>query len=162
MKAIANIIVNGRPREIAVSPRETLLEVLRIHLGLTGTKAGCGEGECGTCTVLLDGLPVNSCLTLAIEADGREVTTIEGLADGADLHPLQEAFVEHGAIQCGFCSPGMILTSKALLDANPSPTKDEIRSALSGNLCRCTGYQKIVDAVEAAAKSMKGEKGGDR
>lgn len=162
MKHMMNMKVNGRSREIAVSPKETLLEVLRVDLGLTGTKEGCGEGECGTCTVLLDGLPVNSCLTLALEADGKNVTTIEGLADGAELHPLQKAFVEHGAIQCGFCTPGMILTAKALIDARPELTHEDIRVALSGNLCRCTGYQKIVDAVDAAAREMKDGKGAER
>jgi carbon-monoxide dehydrogenase small subunit len=154
MKRVASFRVNGRDCEVAVSPRLTLLELLRDELGLTGTKRGCGEGECGTCTVLLDGAPVNSCLVLALEATGREVTTIEGLADGPRLHPLQRAFVEVGAIQCGFCTPGMILAAKALLDGNPNPTEVEIREALAGNLCRCTGYQKIVEAVQTAASAM--------
>jgi carbon-monoxide dehydrogenase small subunit len=154
MKRLTSLRVNGRDQEIAVSPRLTLLQVLRDELGLTGTKQGCGEGECGTCTVLLDGVPVNACLVLALEAAGRAVTTIEGVADGPRLHPLQRAFVQAGAIQCGFCTPGMILTAKALLDRNPSPTGAEIREALAGNLCRCTGYQKIVEAVQAAAATM--------
>jgi len=158
MKRLLTLNVNGREHELATVPMRTLAEVLREDLGLTGVKQGCGEGECGTCTVLLDGRPVNACLVLAVEARGREVTTIEGLADGARLHPLQRAFIEQGAIQCGFCTPGMILTAKALLDENPGPDKSEIRAALSGNLCRCTGYQKIVEAVAAAAEADR--KGG--
>jgi len=160
MKRVMRIRVNGRDQEAAVHPRQTLLEVLREELGLTGTKQGCGEGECGTCTVLLDGVPVNACLTLALEAEGREVTTIEGLSDGPRLHPLQKAFVEAGAIQCGFCTPGMILSAKALLDRRPEPTEAEIREALSGNLCRCTGYQKIVEAVQAAARQSSADRAG--
>lgn len=135
-----------------------MLRLLRDYLGLTGTKEGCGEGECGACTVLLDGVAVVSCLLPAAKAEGREVTTIEGLAQGQKLHPLQEAFISEGAVQCGFCTPGMILSAKALLDSNPRPTKDEIKEALSGNLCRCTGYSQIVRAVEKAAEVMaKGE-----
>lgn len=143
--------VNGQEENLLVSPNKTLLEVLRQELGLTGTKEGCEDGTCGTCTILLDGWPVRSCLLLAAEAQGREILTIEGLSDGEHLHPVQEAFINYGGIQCGFCSPGMILTSKALLDRNPSPTEWEIREALSGNLCRCSGYTKIVDSVLAAA-----------
>ncbi|MCK9460473.1 MAG: (2Fe-2S)-binding protein [Proteobacteria bacterium] len=162
MKAVIRFRVNGREREILTAPARTLLEVLREDLRLTGTKQGCGEGECGTCTVLLDGAAVNACLVLAVEAAGREVTTIEGLADGPSLHPLQRAFVDHGAIQCGFCTPGMILSAKALLDRRPDPTEAEIREALGGNLCRCTGYQKIVEAVLAAARATAGGEGGAR
>ena len=162
MKAIIQLDVNGRIREIATEPMRTLLEVLREDIGLTGTKQGCGEGECGTCTVLLDGAPVNACLLLAIDVQGRKITTIEGLARGNELHPIQAAFVAHGAIQCGFCTPGMILSAKALLDRRARPTEEEIREALSGNLCRCTGYQKIVEAVAAAARDLSGDEGGAR
>jgi len=162
MKTVIRLRVNGTERDLLIAPSRTLLEALREELGLTGTKQGCGEGECGTCTVLLDGVPVNACLVLAVEAAGREVTTIEGLADGARLHPLQHAFIEHGAIQCGFCTPGMILSAKALLDRRPNPTEAEIREALGGNLCRCTGYQKIAEAVRAAAAATAGGGGGGR
>jgi carbon-monoxide dehydrogenase small subunit len=147
--------VNGEAYDLLTYPHRTLLEVLREDLHFTGAKESCGEGACGSCTVLLDGAPVRSCLLLAIEAQAREITTIEGLAAGGKLHPLQEAFVEHHAIQCGFCTPGMILTAKALLDAVPEPTEEEIRRALSGNICRCTGYAKIVDAVKAASAREK-------
>jgi aerobic-type carbon monoxide dehydrogenase small subunit (CoxS/CutS family) len=143
--------INGNTYSISVLPQRTLLEVLREDLGLIGTKEGCSEGECGVCTVLLDGFPVRSCLLLAVDVRGRKITTIEGLAQKGNLHPIQKAFIEHGAIQCGFCTPGMILSAKALLDRNPSPTEEEIRVALSGNLCRCTGYVKIFKAVQAAA-----------
>lgn len=142
--------INGNVYSLSVLPQRTLLEVLREDLGLTGTKEGCSEGECGVCTVLLDGLPVRSCLLLAIDVRGRKVTTIEGLSKEGKLHPLQKAFIEEGAIQCGFCTPGMLLSSKALLDENPSPNEEEIRVALSGNLCRCTGYVKIFKAVQTA------------
>ncbi len=151
--------VNGDPVEVSVRDHETLLQVLRQRLGLTGTKQGCGLGACGACTVLLDGVPVLSCLLLAAEAEGREVTTIEGVAQGGRLHPVQEAFLEVGAVQCGFCTPGMVLAAKALLDRNPRPDRAAIRRALSGNLCRCTGYVKIVDAVERAAARLAGEGG---
>lgn len=144
--------VNGRIHSLSVFPQRTLLEVLREDLGLTGTKEGCSEGECGVCTVLLDGVPVRSCLLLAVDVRGRKVTTIEGLAKDKELHPIQKAFIEEGAIQCGFCTPGMILSAKALLDQNPSPSEDEVRTAISGNLCRCTGYQKIVKAIQVASK----------
>lgn len=153
MKSLIDLKVNGQNYEVAVDTRRTLLEVLREELGFTGTKNGCDQGECGTCTVLLDGKPVHSCLTLAVGIQGKEVTTIEGLAKGDELHPLQQAFVDHGAIQCGFCTPGMILTGKALLEKNHSATEDEIRRAISGNLCRCTGYVKIVEAIKAVADS---------
>jgi len=152
-KRLVRLRVNGEERDVAVSPNETLAEVLRERLELTGTKMGCGEGACGTCTVLLDGKPVRSCLTLAVEVQDKEIMTIEGLSEGAELHPVQKAFVEHGAIQCGFCSPGMILTSKALLDENPQPTEEEVRRAISGVVCRCTGYAKIVEAILAASDS---------
>jgi len=143
--------VNGEAYDLLIYPHKTLLEVLREDLHFTGAKESCGEGACGTCTVILDGYAVRSCLLLAVEAEDKEITTIEGLASQGELHPLQEAFVEHHAIQCGFCSPGMILTAKALLDHTPHPTEKEIRHALSGNVCRCTGYAKIVEAVEAAS-----------
>lgn len=144
--------VNGEDRDVVSTPNQTLLEVLRDNLELTGTKEGCGEGACGTCTVLLDGRPVRSCLTLALEAQGKEITTIEGLAADGDLHPVQQAFIEHGAIQCGFCTPAMILTTKALLDESASPTEQEARRAISGVVCRCTGYSKIVEAMMAAVR----------
>ncbi|MEI6824613.1 MAG: (2Fe-2S)-binding protein [Desulfuromonadales bacterium] len=149
---IVNMTVNGNHIELGVGDEETLLETLRQRLGLTGTKQGCDLGDCGSCTVLLDGQPVLSCLTLAADADGHEITTIEGLAHGGELHPIQRAFHEAGAVQCGFCTPGMVLTAKALLDTHPHPDRTTIRGALSGNLCRCTGYVKIVNAVENAAK----------
>lgn len=152
-KKIVTLTVNGEPCEVTIDVNRTLLEVLREDLSLTGTKESCGQGACGSCTVLLDGLPVRSCLLVAVEAEGRDITTIEGLSQGGKLHPVQEAFIEHHAIQCGFCSPGMILTASALLAANPRPTEDEIRLALSGNICRCTGYAKIVAAVRALADS---------
>ena len=147
MKKEIILKVNGEEREVTVEPRQTLLEILRNDLGLTGTKEGCGNGNCGTCTVLLDGKAVSSCLILAIEVEGQEITTIEGLAKAGEIHLLQKAFIEEGAIQCGFCSPGMILTAKAFLDVNPHPTEAEARQAISGNLCRCTGYDKIVRAI---------------
>ena len=156
--------VNGNGWDLLVSPTRTLLEVLREDLGLTGAKEGCGLGGCGTCTVLIDGKPARSCITLASEVEGCEILTIEGLADTwpgraeNELHPVQEAFVENHGIQCGFCSPGMILSAKALLDENPSPTPDEVRYAISGQACRCTGYAKIVDSVlDAAARLSAGE-----
>ena len=149
--------VNGRPQQLDVRPERTVLEVLREDFGLTGTKHGCDSGECGACTVLLDGEPVNACLTLAVAVRGREVATIEGLAADGRLHPLQQAFIDHGALQCGFCGSGMILTAKALLDSNPSPTRAEVRRGLAGNLCRCTGYVQIVDAVMDAANRLMDE-----
>ena len=148
--------VNGDWKEASVQPETTLLETLRETWGLTGAKRGCDEGDCGACTILLDGKPVNSCLVLAIRVDGREITTIEGLGKEDRLHPLQSAFIHHGALQCGFCGPGMILSAKALLDSNPNPTEAEIRQALAGNICRCTGYSKIIEAVQSASRMMKG------
>ena len=156
-KRLVQLRVNGEQYDVVVSPNETLVEVLRERLELTGTKMGCGEGACGTCTVLLDGRPIRSCLTLAVEVQGKEIVTIEGLAEDGQLHPVQKAFIDHGAIQCGFCSPAMILTGKALLDENPHPTEAEVRHAISGVVCRCTGYTKIVEAVLAAADSLQGE-----
>jgi carbon-monoxide dehydrogenase small subunit len=147
MKKEIILKVNGEEREVIVEPRQTLLEILRNDLGLTGTKEGCGNGNCGTCTVLLEGKPVSSCLVLAVETEGQEITTIEGLAQNGKIHRIQQAFIEEGAIQCGFCSPGMILTVKALLDANPHPTEVQAKQAIAGNLCRCTGYDKIVRAI---------------
>ncbi|PKN61310.1 MAG: (2Fe-2S)-binding protein [Deltaproteobacteria bacterium HGW-Deltaproteobacteria-15] len=149
------LTVNNITYTIAVEPNLTLTDVLRDKLGLTGTKKSCNEGECGACTVLMDGKPVASCLVLAMDAQNRNITTIEGLADGEKLHPLQESFVKHGGIQCGYCTPGMIMSAKALLDENPDPTALEVRKAISGNLCRCTGYQQIADSILAAAKAMK-------
>jgi len=147
------LTVNNETHDVATSPNRTLLEVLRDDLHLTGAKEGCGEGVCGSCTVLIDGQPVRSCLTLAVAMEGRKITTIEGLSPVGELHPVQEAFVKHHAIQCGFCSPGMILAAHALLNGNPNPVEGEIRRAISGNVCRCTGYAKIVEAV----KSLAGE-----
>ncbi len=147
--------LNEDPISIEVEPHWTLLRVIRDELGLTGTKEGCGEGDCGACTVLLDGRAVNSCLMLAVDADGKSITTIEGLAQGGELHLLQRVFLERGAVQCGFCTPGMILTAKALLDQKLNPTEEEIRLAIAGNLCRCTGYSKIVEAIQAAAEMQQ-------
>jgi carbon-monoxide dehydrogenase small subunit len=153
MKKLINLTVNRKKYELAVAPNMTLADMLRKELGLTGTKKGCDAGDCGSCTVILDGKAVNSCLVLAVQAGGREVLTIEGMGTDVGLHPIQMAFVEKGAIQCGFCSPGMILSAKALLDKNPKPTELEVRTAISGNLCRCTGYQKIVEAILSTAHS---------
>jgi len=149
--------VNGEAREVLYRPHVTLLELLREDLQLTGTKHGCELGECGACTVTVDGVPVLSCLVLAQSVEERAIATVEGMADGPDLHPLQEAFVEMGAAQCGYCTPGVLLAADALLEENASPTRDEIRLALSGNLCRCTGYVKIYEAIELAAARMRGE-----
>lgn len=154
MKHQIQLTVNGGVYDLLVEPRHTLLKILREKLGLTGTKKGCDTGDCGACTVLLNGRPVNSCLVLAVEADGSEITTIEGLGMGSELHPIQEAFIQHGAVQCGYCTPGMILSAKALLDENPHPSELEVKRAIAGNLCRCTGYVKIVKAIMAAAKSV--------
>jgi aerobic-type carbon monoxide dehydrogenase small subunit (CoxS/CutS family) len=154
-KQLVTLNVNGEELDLAVAPHHTLLEVLREEAGLTGTKHGCEQGECGLCTVLVDGLPRFSCLTLALEAQGSEVRTVEGLAHGGELHPLQQAYVEKGASQCGYCSPGMLMSALALLENNPAPTRHEIREALAGNLCRCTGYLAIIDAVELAATRMR-------
>ncbi len=147
--------VNGERRELLLPVHKTLLEVLREDMQLTGTKHGCELGECGTCTVLIDGKPELSCLVLPIQVEGRAITTIEGMAGGSQLHPLQQAFAELGAAQCGYCSPGILLASKSLLETNPRPSRDEIREALAGNLCRCTGYTKILEAVELAAGRMQ-------
>ena len=155
MSAQVKIMVNGEWKTASVEPQTTLLELLRETWGLTGAKRGCDEGDCGACTVLLDGQPVNACLVLAVRVNGRKVTTIEGLGDEEHPHPLQTAFVQHGALQCGYCGPGMLLSAKALLDENPSPTEAEIRQALSGNLCRCTGYSKIIEAVRSAGQELK-------
>lgn len=157
VKRVIELSVNGDRREVAVDPWRTLNEVLREDLHLTGTRLGCGTGDCGACTVLLDGRAVASCLTLAVEADGREVRTVEGLAkSGQELHPIQQAFIEGGAIQCGFCTAGMEMAALYLLEHNPSPTEREVRSALSGNLCRCTGYEHVVKAISVAAERMRG------
>ncbi|MCX5882352.1 MAG: (2Fe-2S)-binding protein [Deltaproteobacteria bacterium] len=149
MKKLIHLTINDQQYEVAVEPNQTLVDLLRYQLGLTGTKKGCEMGDCGSCTVILDGKAVNSCLVLALQADGRSIQTIEGLETGEGLHPVQEAFVEKGAIQCGFCSSGMILSAKTLLDQKSNPSETEIRRALSGNLCRCTGYQKIIEAVKS-------------
>jgi carbon-monoxide dehydrogenase small subunit len=151
------LTVNGKLYELTVPPWETLVEVIRDDLGLTGTKEGCGLGECGACTVIMDGKTVNSCLVLAVEADGKQITTIEGLA-GDQLHPLQQAFIDHGGLQCGFCTPGMIMSAKALLEENPAPSEEAIRRGIAGNLCRCTGYTKIIESIKAAAKNIMEEK----
>ncbi len=159
MKHDIKLRVNGDVYALQVDSRRTLLEVLREQLGLTGTKEMCNKGDCGGCTVILDGKAVLSCMMLAVEADGKEVLTIEGLAEkGYQLHPLQKAFVDHGAIQCGYCTPGFIMSAKALLDRKLDPTPDEIKAAISNNICRCTGYVQIVEAIEAAAKEMRGAK----
>ncbi len=155
-KAHLALDVNGEPVEVACPPEKTLLEVLREELGLTGTKHGCELGECGTCTVLLDGRPELSCLVLALECEGRRITTVEGLQEGPCPHPPQQAFAELGAAQCGYCTPGILCAAKALLEERPAASRDEIRIALSGNLCRCTGYLKIYEAVELAARRMNG------
>jgi carbon-monoxide dehydrogenase small subunit len=157
-KQLISLKVNGYEYEVAVRPNRTLLEVLREDLRLTGTKEGCDDGSCGTCTVLLEGVPLRACLCLAVAVQGKEVTTIEGLAEGDQLHPIQRAFVDHGAIQCGYCSPGMILTAKALLDTTPAPTEQDIKLAISGNFCRCTGYNKIVRAIKIASQNAAGGK----
>jgi len=153
LKKEIELRVNDFLYRLSVEPGRTLLQVLREDLGLTGTKEGCASGECGACTVLLDGEPVRSCLTLAVDTQGRDITTIEGVAENGKPHRIQQAFIDFGAIQCGFCTPGMILVAKALLEKTPEPSEEEIRKAISGNLCRCTGYVKIVKAIEAASQS---------
>ena len=155
--AVATLDVNGEPRTVAFPVHHTLLEVLREELALTGTKHGCELGECGTCTVLVDGAPVLSCLVLAAAMEGRRIETVEGLQQGNALHPLQATFADLGAAQCGYCTPGILMAAKALLAANPNPTRDQIAAALAGNLCRCTGYIKILEAVEGAAALLRGE-----
>jgi carbon-monoxide dehydrogenase small subunit len=152
-----DLSVNGEAVEASFAPYKTLLEVLREDLGLTGTKHGCELGECGACAVLVDGEPQLSCLLLAVECEGRQIETVEGLARGAELHPLQAAFADLGAAQCGYCTPGILMTAKALLEREPNPSRERIREAISGNLCRCTGYQQIYEAIEAAAKTMESE-----
>jgi carbon-monoxide dehydrogenase small subunit len=156
MKQFITLRINGEEHEVAVSPNRTLLEVLREDLALTGTKEGCDDGVCGTCTVLVNGKPVRACLLLAIQVQGSQITTIEGLAEGERLHPIQQAFIDHGAIQCGYCTPGMILAAKALLEETAQPTDQEIKRAISGNFCRCTGYNKIVEAIGSVARMMGG------
>lgn len=157
-KEIASFRINGRSYEAIITPNTTLSEVLRNQLNLTGTKYSCGVGECGSCTVLVDGKPTLSCSTLAIAVRDKDILTIEGLSAGTRLHPLQQAFIDDGAVQCGFCTPGMIMTAKAFLDENPDPSRDDVKEGLGGNLCRCTGYVKIIDAVMSAAETMR--KGG--
>jgi carbon-monoxide dehydrogenase small subunit len=156
-KRLITLTVNDQDYEIAVYPNRTLLEVLREELSLKGAKEACEDGVCGACTVLMDGIPVRSCLLLALEAQGRRITTIEGLVSGEKVHPIQQAFLDHGAVQCGYCTSGMVLTTKALLDVNPKPSRDEILTAISGNFCRCTGYNKIVKAIS----SVSADRGGD-
>ncbi len=155
MKRLIKLKVNGELYEVAIHQHRTLAEVLREELDLIGTKEACNEGDCGSCTVILDGKTVTSCLTLAIEADGKEIRTIEGLAKDGKLSPLQQSFVDHGAIQCGYCTPGMVMSATALLEENPKPTEDEVRMGISGNICRCTGYTKIVEAILAASEGGK-------
>lgn len=152
MKKLINLNINGKDHELAVSPNQTLADVIRDEIGLTGTKKGCEVGECGACTVIMDGKPVTSCLVLAVQANGRTILTIEGMETDKGLHPLQQAFMDKGAIQCGYCTSGMILSAKALLDRNAHPDESEIRMAISGNLCRCTGYQKIVEAIKSVSE----------
>jgi carbon-monoxide dehydrogenase small subunit len=152
MNRTINFILNGKPTQVEVPPHWTLLRLLREKLGLTGTKEGCGIGECGACTVLLDGMPVNACLVLAPKAEGREVQTVEGLGSGKSLHPLQKSFIDHGAVQCGFCTPGILMSSKALLEKIPHPNREEVKEAISGHLCRCTGYHQIIEAIEKVSE----------
>ena len=159
MKRVLSFTLNGDSIEVVCKDNMTLLDLLRDKLGLTGTKKGCEQGECGACTVMLDGKPVNSCCTLAVECEGRDVVTVEGIAKNGQLHPIQKQFIEKWALQCGYCTPGMIMSAKALLDVNPHPTELEIREAIEGNLCRCTGYAKIVEAIQAAAAEMNWEEG---
>lgn len=156
MGVLVSTTINGDAVEFACEPTETLLDVLRNRIGLIGTKEGCGTGDCGSCSVQVDGRLVCSCLVLGVEAEGREIETVEGMADGATLHPLQVKFIEHAALQCGICTPGFLIAAKALLEKNPDPSEEEIRFGLAGNLCRCTGYDKIVRAVQDAAKVMRG------
>jgi carbon-monoxide dehydrogenase small subunit len=162
MERIIHLDINDENYEVIVRPRESLLDVLRNKLGLTGTKIGCNEGDCGACTVIMEGRTVNACLVLAVEAEGQKIVTIEGLAQGPQLHPLQESFIRYGGFQCGYCTPGMLLSAKALLDENPDPSEEEIRKGVSGNLCRCTGYAKIVESIKEAARAMRDDAGGER
>jgi carbon-monoxide dehydrogenase small subunit len=154
MTRVIQLNVNGDIYDVSVKPNETLLDVIRDRLGLTGTKKGCDTGQCGSCSVLLEGKPINSCLVLAVEAHGKDILTVEGLAKNGQFHPLQEAFVQEGAVQCGYCTPGMLLSAKALLDENPNPTEEKVKEAIAGNLCRCTGYVKIVKAILTAAEKI--------
>jgi carbon-monoxide dehydrogenase small subunit len=156
MAVLVSTTINGDPVEFACEPNETLLDALRNRVGLTGAKEGCGTGDCGACSVQVDGRLVCACLVLGVEAEGREIETVEGMANGAELHPLQTKFIEHAALQCGVCTPGFLIAAKALLEHNPDPSEEEIRFGLAGNLCRCTGYDKIVRAVQDAAKVMRG------
>ncbi|RPJ09782.1 MAG: (2Fe-2S)-binding protein [Deltaproteobacteria bacterium] len=162
MEQIIKFTLNGSPVEESAPPHWTLLRLLREKLGLTGTKEGCGIGECGSCTVLLDGMPVHSCLLLVPKVEGREVQTIEGLGNRESLHPLQQSFIDHGAVQCGFCTPGILMSSKALLEDNPDPSSEEIKEAISGHLCRCTGYHQIIEAIEAVKKRTSEDRGASR
>ncbi len=155
-KSTITLTVNGETYRVSVKPNSTLLDVLRDELELTGAKRGCDAGDCGACTVIMDGKAVNACLVLAMKADGRDIVTIEGLAKGNELDPIQEAFLEKGGVQCGFCTPGMVLSAKALLDKNQKPTEEEIRAGIAGNLCRCTGYKKIIEAIQSAAQKRSG------
>ena len=156
MEHLINLKINGEPYEVSIKPNMTLLDFLRDEIGLTGTKKGCDTGQCGACTVLLDGKPINSCLVLAADANGKEILTVEGLNRDGQLHPLQETFIQEGAVQCGYCTSGMLLSAKALLDENPVPGEEEVKKAIAGNLCRCTGYVRIVKAVLMAARKMGG------
>jgi carbon-monoxide dehydrogenase small subunit len=158
MKTLLTCTINGEEHSVLADTRDTLLDLLRERIGLTGTKEGCSNGNCGTCTVIVDGAAVNACLVLAQEAPGRDIVTIEGLSRGGKLHPVQQALVEHGGTQCGFCTPGVVLSAKVLLDENPAPTAQDVRHAIAGNICRCTGYDKIVDAVMAAATRQASER----
>lgn len=160
-KVEIHIKVNGRHYELEAEPYDTLLHILRQRLGLTGTKFGCGEGECGACTVSMDGKAVLSCLTLAAQADGKEILTIEGLQQGSQLHPIQESFVAHSAVQCGYCTPGMIMAAKSLLDLDPEPSEERVKGAISNNLCRCSGYDKSVEAILEAAKTLREQDDGN-
>jgi carbon-monoxide dehydrogenase small subunit len=157
MKQQIALEINGLVYDLVVSHRDLLVDVIRKKIGLTGTKKGCGNGDCGACTVLVEGEPTLSCLTLAISCNGKKITTVEGLAQGGQLHPIQEAFINHGAIQCGYCTPGMLMSAKGLLDKNPKPTLEEIKLAISGNLCRCTGYKRIVEAIQMASETMSAQ-----
>lgn len=158
VKQLIELEINGRVYEVPVNPRDLLVDIIRNKVGLTGAKKGCGQGDCGACTVLIDGRPALSCITLAIACQGKKITTIEGLvAEDGTLHPIQQSFVDHGAVQCGFCTPGMILTAKALLDWNTRPGEEEIKRGIAGNICRCTGYKKIVEAIGAAAETISKE-----
>jgi len=155
---IVQLVVNDRPYRVVVAPQTTLLQLIRDHLGLTGTKEGCGKGQCGACTVLMDGQPVNSCLILAVQAQGHRIVTIEGLEQNGDLDPIQQAFIDEGAVQCGFCTPGLVLSARALLDRLPHPDEDQIKEAISGHLCRCTGYAAILRAIRRAGEGEKPRK----